>query len=206
MSPSDDDGFTLVEAMVAGTIAMLIALPGFHVLRATYLTVEAARSVALTNAAARQTFALLADGTSVSSNVEVAQPGAPAGARGFAIVEGLRSRQSAPAGASLRANSQFTLPDGSFQAMGDTMAPLTIQCTAGATPIPDCTGTESRSVQGWIGSDPVVAPPSAQIGAGQTAAVSVTVTNPFEAQRPGGAAAATEQYRMMFNLNPEASW
>jgi hypothetical protein len=206
MSARGDAGFTLPEAMIAGALGLLVALPGFHMLAATYRMVAAAESVALTNAAARQTFALLADGTSTVSNVEVAQAGASSSARGFALVEGLRSRQALPAGSSLRSASQFTLGDGALLAAGDTMAPLTVQCAGPATPIPDCTGAEIRTVQGWIGADPTVTAPSAQIGASQTAAVSVAVTNPFEAQRPGGAAAATERYRMMFNLNPDASW
>lgn len=201
-----DAGFTLAEAMIAGALGIALILPGFRLLQAAYGLVVAAQTVALTNAAARQSFTLLADGTSVSSNVEVASASGLASARGFGIVEGLRSRQTTPAGSSLRVANQFTLSDGSLQATGDTLSPLSIQCLGPAMPHPDCLGTETLTVAGWIGAPPVVTPPSAQIGAGKTAAVSVVITNPFGAQRAKDSASATQRYRMMFNLNPDAIW
>jgi len=108
-------------------------------------------------------------------------------------------------GACLRNTSEFVFPDGSLTLLGDLFPALNVNCQQAGVPIPDCAGTETRSVQGWMGSDPAIT------YAGQSTPVStldinITVTNPFYALRAELPAGATEHYRTMFTLGAEASW
>src|SRR6195952_1924084 len=87
MNDSDEAGFTLVEVMIAGTLACLLALPAMSMLRGTYRVVDAMQSRFQLNDQARQVTALLGDGSAIFSTA-----GAGTGSRGLAMVEGLRSR------------------------------------------------------------------------------------------------------------------
>lgn len=204
---SDDRGFTLPEVLVAGTLTLLLALPALHLLRTTYRIADTVQGRLRLNEQARQVFALLADGQSPASQTELANA---AGYPRFPFVEGLHSRQlgggNVPQGSALRTASQFVLRDGTLSLAGDLVGPLRITCTGPQTPIPDCTAAgDTKTVQGWLGSDPVLTPPSAAVGPGRTAALSITLTNPFQAPRAVGAVGASERYRTMMTLNVEAN-
>ena len=211
----DQRGFTLPEVMIAGTLTLLLALPAMALLRTTYRLADQLQSRFAANAQAREVFTVLADGGSVASSAEVAASGAPASARGFALVESVRSHSSLPScstgllqstqGACLRNLYQLVFTDGALSLQGDLLAPISVTCTAAKVPIPACTGTETRSVQGWLGADPVITTAS-QASPLSTVDVNVTITNPFYATRASLAAAASEQYRTMFTLGVEANW
>lgn len=215
MRRSDEAGFTLPEVLIAGTLAMLLALPSLALLRTTYRFVDMLQSRFKIDEEARQSFALLGDGGAVQSSEEVPGLLAPASSRGFALVESLRSHaslltcqsaqgQSTP-GACLRKTSEFVFPDGSLTLLGDTFPTLSVTCTKAGTPIPDCAATETRTVQGWTGSDPVITYPGQSTPVPTLDAI-ITVTNPFYALRAALPSAATERYRTMFTLGAEKSW
>jgi len=184
--PRDGEaGFTLIEVMLAGTLSMLLLLPAYALLAATYRFADAVESRFHQSEEARQVLSLLGDGSA-----------------SFGMVEGLRSRAALPSGWVLRQAGQFVMTDGSRpQLAGDAVPSLVVQCTGAATPVPDCKSTEALTVQGWMGSDPVLAMASAQV-----AGVSIAITDPYRAQRvakyPGS---VTEAYRSMFGLNVEAN-
>jgi hypothetical protein len=118
----------------------------------------------------------------------------------IAYVRGMRSLQSAPVGTSLRSSGKFVLSDNPLSIAGDSFPPQTVTCTAPAIPIPDCLSTETRSIQGWLGSDPTLSV------SGRTVNIVSTLTDPFQAQRPNvPAKTATERYRSIFILNSEAA-
>lgn len=195
----DEAGFTLVEVMVAGTLSLLLFLPAYAMLRQTYRFADIVQSRFRQSEQARQVLGLLGDGS--------AQFGTQTNARGFAMVEGLRSRPAIPTGWTLRKASQFTMSDSNGLVItGDGVAPLSLQCSGPGIPIPDCTGSETRIVQGWVGHDPSLVQSS-----GQTVGVGISITDPFRAQRLAGSpgsgslGTATETYRTMFGLNVEAN-
>jgi type II secretory pathway component PulJ len=198
-STNKEAGFTLIEVMIAGTLSLLVLLPGYAMLKNTYRFADVVQSRFQQNAQARQVIELLGDGS--------AQFGVVANARGFAMVEGLRSRSAIPTGWTLRQSGQFTMTDSNnLVVSGDLVPSLTVQCSSAGVPIPDCTGAETRTVQGWLGRDPTLVTSS-----GQTVGVGISITDPFRAQRlakpssSGPVGAATENYRTMFGLNVEAN-
>ena len=190
----DDAGFTLVEVMVAGTLSVLMALPAYSLLSATYRFADKVQSRFRQSEEARQVLSLLGDGSVLF--------GTQNNARGFPMVEGLRSRVAAPAAKTLRLTTGFVMSDSNgLSIAGDTVPPLQISCSAAAVPIPDCQGTETQTVQGWLGSDPVLVAASPQ-----TVGVSVSIIDPYRAQRMGKApASVAEGYRSIFSLNVEAN-
>ena len=189
-----DAGFTLVEVMVAGTMAVLLALPAYALLAATYRFADKVQSRFHLNEQARQVLTLLGDGS--------AQFGLVNNARGFRLVEGLRSRPAIPTNWPLRIAGQFTMTDtNSLFLSGDGVPSLSIQCSAATVPIPDCTGTETRTLAGWMGSDPTLV-----LASPKTVSVGVSVVDPFRAQRMVKTpASVTESYRTIFSLNVEAN-
>ncbi|MBV9735373.1 MAG: hypothetical protein JO209_05645 [Acidisphaera sp.] len=190
-----DAGFTLVEAMIAGMLGILMAFPALIMLRDTYRYVDLVRGRLRLDQQARQVYSLLGNGTNTLANI-----GTNTGARGFTLVEGLHSRQLAPLGATLRSSSQFVLPDGGLTASGDSFPAVTVACNGVGNPIPDCLAVETHSVQGWVGSDPAITV------TGQSAAVDLTLTDPFRAVRAGNQyATATEVFRSIYTLNVEAN-
>ncbi len=204
MTPLDtakpsEAGFTLIEVMIAGTLSLLLFLPAYAMLNQTTRFADIVQSRFRQSEQARQVLGVLGDGS--------AQFGTQANARGFALVEGLRSRPTIPTGWPLRQSGQFTMTDSNnLVVTGDRVPALSVQCTGAGVPIPDCTGTETRAVQGWIGSDPSLVQSS-----GQTVGVGISITDPFRAQRlarspsKGALGNATETYRTIFSLNVEAN-
>lgn len=204
MKPASDvtdreAGFTLIEAMIAGTLSLLVLLPAYAMLNRTYRFADVIQSRSQQNAQARQVLELLGDGS--------APFGTQTNARGFAMVEGLRSRPAMPTGWTLRQASQFTMSDSnSLVVSGDQVPSFSVQCAGAGFPIPDCTGAETRIVQGWLGRDPTLVQSSSS-----TVGVGISITDPFRAQRlastPSSASVsgATETYRTIFGLNVEAN-
>lgn len=188
-----DAGFTLVETLVAGTLALLLVLPAVEMLSRTYRFVGSVQGRARQSQEARQVLGLLGDGT--------AEFGAQDNPRRFKMVEGLRGRMALPQSWPLRSGTapgQFVMSDGNVQAAGDTMAAVEVACTSAGVPIPDCTGTEVRSVQGWLGADPKLEQ------AGRTISVGIAITDPFQARRRDpDLARITETFRTLFTANVE---
>lgn len=188
-----DAGFTLAETLVAGTLAMLLVLPATEILSRTYRFVGGVQSRARQSQEARQVLGLLGDGT--------AEFGTQANPRGFRMVEGLRGRATLPQNWPLRsftAPGQFVMTDTNVQVVGDSVAPIEVACAGVGVPIPDCTGTEVRSVQGWLGADPELKL------VGRTLSVGIAITDPFQARRRDpDLARITETFRTLFTANVE---
>lgn len=192
-------GFTLIEAMIAGTLSVLVLFPAYTMLNRTYRFADVIQSRSQQNAQARQVLELLGDGSAAF--------GTQTNARGFAMVEGLRSRPAIPTGWTLRQASQFTMPDSNGMVVsGDQIPSFSVQCSGPGAPVPDCTGAETRNVQGWLGRDPTLVQSSSS-----TVGIGITITDPFRAQRlpstssSASVSGATETYRTMFGLNVEAN-
>jgi hypothetical protein len=187
-------GFTLPEVLIAGTLTLLLALPAYELLRKSHGFTAQAASRFRMNEAARQVFVLAGSGSAVLDPTLTQK-----NARGFPYAEGLRSRQTSPAGDMLRSNSRFVLPDAPFLLQGDTFPTQTIACTGAGSPLPDCTAGAARTVEGWLGADPAISV------AAPNAALSWRIADPFRATQPNvPAATATERYRTIFTLNVES--
>lgn len=187
-----DAGFTLAEVMIAGTLGLLLVLPAAEMLSRTYRVVTAIQSRARQSQEARQVFALLGDGTTV-------QPGLPENPRKFRMVEGVRSRQALPQPWTLRSDTgQFVMNDGNVSVAGNTVARVSVTCRGTAVPVPACTGTETRDLQGWLGAAPQVAQN------GKLVSVIIDVTDPFQVRRnKPDTARVTETFRARFTANVE---
>ena len=193
-----EDGFTLVEVLVAGTLGLCLVLPAYALLNGSYRTAMLIDSRFARDAEARQVLGLLGEGT--------ASFGTLSNARGFTMVEGIRSRSALPSTWTLSSNGQFVMSDtatGSTAApsiSGDSVPQTTVRCTATGIPLPACSGTGTVVTQGWMGASPVL------LQTGRTVAVDITVSDPFQAARPQQTAAGvSDTYRTLFNLNVEAN-
>ncbi len=207
-----EDGFTVVEVLVAGTLGLGLALPAFALLNGTYRTASLINSRFARDAQARQVLTLLGEGS--SSFGTLTDP------RGFTMVEGLRSHASIPSPYTLTSNGQFVMPDvstlgalggglsGSGPTLsGDAVPATTLTCTASGVPLPACSYAGATvSTQGWMGASPTLATFGTAAPGTRTVAVEVTVSDPFQAARPGRTAAdVSDTYRTLFNLNVEAN-
>ena len=196
--PTGEDGFTLVEVLIAGTLSLCLVLPAYALLSGSYRTATLINSRFARDAEARQVLGLLGEGT--------ASFGTLSNARGFTMVEGIRSRGALPPIWVLSSNGQFVMSDtGAGTATppsisGDSVPQTTVRCTAAGIPLPACSGTGAVVTQGWMGASPVL------LQTGRSVAVDITVSDPFQAARPGQTAAGvSDTYRTVFNLNVEAN-
>ena len=197
---------TLVEALIAAFLTTLLGIPCYALLRTNLSALDIVASRSLQADQVREVFRLLGDGTTSFGTTK--------DTRGFTMVEGLHSRPALPSSWPLRSATvfgQFVMTDGALQVVGDTLSPVLILCRGARNPIPDCAATESRTVQGWLGSDPIVGQ-STSNGIQFPATISVTITNPYRAARSiassFGATQAlgiTETFRTQFYTMVEAN-
>ena len=208
-----DDGFTVVEVLVAGTLGLGLALPAFALLNGTYRVATLMNSRFARDAEARQALTLLGEGSSSFGTVK--------NPRGFTMVEGLRSHASVPSPYTLTSNGQFVMSDlssvGVFGIIGatgsgptlsgDSVPSTTITCTAAGVPMPTCSYAGAQvTTQGWMGAAPTLQTFGLFTPGTRTVAVEVTVSDPLQATRPGRTAAdVSDTYRTLFNLNVEAN-
>lgn len=194
MMRSGDRGFTLPETLVAGLLMMLVVLPLMPMYSRSLRFIDLMNSRFKLNEQAREVFFVLSDGVRNHSGW------GSSSSRGFNLIEGLRSRASAPLGSSLRSGQQFQFTDGTLSILGDSVPTLSIACTAAATPVLDCVSTETRTVNGWVGGNPIITASAPFVD------VAVPLTDAYRAQRGRlPASSLTEQYRMMFTLGVESN-
>jgi type II secretory pathway component PulJ len=210
---SREDGFTLVEALIAGTLSLCLVIPAYALLSGAYRSATLINSRFQRDAQARQILTLLGEGTASFGTLK--------NARGFTMVEGIRSRQFLPQITwNLNSNGQFVMADTAANIFatppsiaGDAVSSITVTCGGNALPLPGCSTGAKLTTKGWMGADPVLLQTGGtykQIGGiitqvGGTVAVDITVSDPFQATRPGQTAAGvTDTYRTLFNLNVEA--
>jgi Tfp pilus assembly protein PilW len=184
-------GFTLVEVMFASVASMAVLMPALVFMFRSYDWYATVESELMLNRKARQVFDVIGNGARASAN----------GTDGTPNLYGLRGRKAAPAASSLRSSYNFQYASNNLTVTGDALSTQTITCTAAGVPLPDCASSgDSKTVAGWIGDDFRVNT-TGRIIAGRTVEVTVTLTDPFQAQRAYEASSATQTYRTVFTLN-----
>ena len=183
-------GFTLIEVMIVSVTSMAVIVPAIAFMFRAYGWYAEVQSELTVNREARQVFDLIGSGARSATNGNDGKP----------YLYGIRGRKAAPAG-TLRTNYTLQYQSNNLTVTGDSLAGMNVTCTANAVPLPDCTAANQvKTVAGWIGND--LSLNSATRSAGnRTVEVTVTVTNPFQAQRTANAATASETYRTIYTLN-----
>ena len=195
MRKNTQAGFTLIEVMIASVTSMFVIMPALVFMFRSYDWYTSAESELMLNRKARQAFDLIGNGARGSAN----------GNDGSPNLYGIRGRHLAPSKSSLRSSYKLQYTSNNLTVTGDTLASQTITCTGSGLPLPDCTSSgQSKTVTGWIGNDFNVNT-TARTVAGRTVEVTVTVTDPFQAQRADDPTTATQTYRTLFTLNRDAT-
>lgn len=183
-------GFTLLEVMFAATTGMFIMLPAIEIMFRSYAWYAEVQTQLTLNRQAREAFDVISNGGRLASN----------GNDGTPYVYGMHGRKSAPSG-SLRNNYTLSYLSNNLTLRGDTMASMTVTCSASAKPLPDCTAAgQSKTVAGWIGNDASLTTSLRSINS-RTVEVILTMVDPYEAQRMKVPANATTTYRTVLTLN-----
>jgi prepilin-type N-terminal cleavage/methylation domain-containing protein len=189
MKRSRQAGFTLLEVMIASVASMAVIAPAIAVMFNAFDWYAQIQSAIAINREARQVMDVIGNGAHMTVTGNDGRPEA----------YGIRGRQAPPSG-TLRSNYTLQYQSNNFTVNGDSLASLTITCTAIGQPLPDCPSAgSSRTVAGWIGND--VSLSTNRSPANRTVEVTVTITDPFQAQRAVNSASATESYRTSFTLN-----
>lgn len=182
-------GFTLIEVMIASVASMAVIAPAIAVMFNAFGWYAEIQSQIALNREARQAFDLIGNGAKASSNGNDAKP----------YLYGVRGRKAAPAG-TLRSNYTLQYQSNNLTATGDSITSMTVTCTAAGVPLPDCVGTETKTVAGWIGKDLSLNTATRSV-VGRTVETMVTIGDPFQVQRAVNPTSASETYRTIFTLN-----
>ena len=187
-------GFTLLEVMIASVASMAVLMPALVFMRNAYDWYASVQSELMLNREARHVLDLIGNGARAATN----------GNDGTPNIYGIRGRKAAPSANSLRSNYKLQYVSNNLTVTGDALPSQTISCTAAARPLPDCSSAgQNKTVTGWIG-DSFKVTASARAIASRTVEVTVTLTDPFQAQRAANPATATQTYRTLFTLNLDA--
>lgn len=189
MSIHRQRGFTFIELMTAVTAGAIIVLAANVFLFKAYTWYDELASKIEINRHARETFNLLALGGMSSTTGNDATKN----------LYGLRERAIAPA-SGLRSNYALQYSSNNLTLSPDSFAAMSVTCGAAGTPLPDCAGTETKSVKGWIGTD-IQLNTSSRSVASRTVEVTFVITDPFEVQRAQGPSQFSETYRTAVTLN-----
>jgi Tfp pilus assembly protein PilV len=188
-------GFTLIEVMIASVTSMFVIMPALVFMFRSYDWYTSAESELMLNRKARQVFDLIGNGARGSAN----------GNDGTPYLYGIRGRHAAPSQNTLRSNYRLQYSSNNLTITGDALASQTITCTGNGVPLPDCTSAgQSKTVTGWIGNNFKVNSTNLS-AAWRTVQVTVTLTDPFQAQRADDPTTATQTYRTLFTLNRDAA-
>ena len=186
-------GYTLIELLAASAAtAVIIAAGTGFMLKALAWYDDLSGRIEI-NRHARESYDLLAFGGK----------SAALGKDGTHNVYGLRGSNKAPPNG-LRSNGALQYTNNKLTLTPDQFSPVTIVCSGSGVPIPDCKSNKgpgaTQTIKGWIGSD-VTLDAGAKSVNNQTVAVSLTVTNPLEAQRAFSPSQFTDTYNAIFSLN-----
>jgi hypothetical protein len=191
MRKSAQTGFTLIEVMIASVTSMFIIMPALVFMFRSYDWYASVESELMLNRKARQVFDLIGNGAKASTN----------GADGLPYLYGIHGRNAAPAAPSLRSNYTLQYASNNMTVTGDSVAAMTVTCRAAGAPMPDCSAAgDSKTVAGWIGNDFSIDASSGSVNS-RTVEVTLTLTDPFQAQRADNPATATQTYRTLLTLN-----
>ena len=194
MRKTSQAGFTLIEVMIASVASMAVIAPALAFMFDAYDWYAEVQSDLQLNREARQVFDLIGNGAKSATNGNDTKP----------YLYGIRGRKAKPAG-TLRTNYTLQYQSNNLTMMGDSIASMTVTCTAVDVPLPDCTAAnQTKTVAGWIGDDLSLNSTNRSAGS-RTVEVTVTLTDPFQAQRAANPATATETYRTVFTLNRDTT-
>lgn len=187
-------GFTLFEVMAATMVSASVLLPALALLFATIEWHDQTSGRIALNRQARAIFDVLSEGAIRNE----------AGLDGTSYVYGIHGRRQAP-GSGMRANYVLDFRSNGITVNSDSFAEMTVPCEDDEKPLPTCTpGGADQTVAGWLSRDVAVDADSRSV-ANRTAEVTLTLTDPFRAQRLENPAEATETYRGVFTLNRDES-
>ncbi|HKD75130.1 MAG TPA: prepilin-type N-terminal cleavage/methylation domain-containing protein [Ktedonobacterales bacterium] len=191
MRKSAQAGFTLIEVMIASVTSMFIIMPALVFMFRSYDWYASVESELMLNRKARQVFDLIGNGAKASTN----------GTDGLPYLYGIHGRNAAPSASSLRSNYTLQYASNNMTVTGDSIAAMTVTCRAAGAPMPDCGAAgDSRTVAGWIGNDFAIDASSGSVNS-RTVEVTLTLTDPFQAQRADNPATATQTYHTLLTLN-----
>jgi prepilin-type N-terminal cleavage/methylation domain-containing protein len=182
-------GFTLIEVMIASVASMAVIAPAIAIMFQSFNWYAEIQSQIALNREARQAFDLIGNGAKSIPNGNDGKP----------YLYGVHGRKAAPAG-TLRSNYTLQYQSNNLTTTGDSIASMTVTCTAAGMPLPDCVGGETKTVAGWIGSDLSLNAANRSV-TGRTVETMVTISDPFQAQRAPNPAFASQTYRTIFTLN-----
>lgn len=182
-------GFTLFEVMVAVTISSAVLTPAMAMLFTTIEWSTQANSHIRLNQQARQMFDILGNGARM----------AEAGDDGVPYAYGLRGLDGVPPG-KWRKDYQLEFKSNKLTATSDGFALQHIDCSGTAAPLPSCKNDKGHEhVRGYLAADPEIEDRDRSVDS-RTVEISVTLTDPFQAQRLENPAEATETYRTVFSM------
>jgi len=182
-------GFTIIELLAASAATGIIILAASAFMLKSLSWYDELSAKIEINRHAREAYNLLAFGGMSAST----------GDDGTKFVYGLPGSHQSP-GSGLRQNAALKYTNNGLTLTPDKFAAMTVTCTGVGTPIPDCANASStQSVQGWIGKN-IQLDAGAKSVNGHTVNVTLTITDPFEAQRAKGTSAFTGIYHTVFTL------
>ena len=184
-----ESGFSLFEMMTATTVVMVMAVPTTAMLLKTLSWYNEVNSQLASNRQAREVADILLNGGNATTN----------GTDSTTNIYGIRARRLAPTG-TLRSNYVLQYGSNGHTLTSATFGTQTVGCKAAGNPLPDCSATESKTVQGWLGSDVSLNSTVRSVNA-KTTEVLVTMVNPYQAQRAEVPAHAIERYRLIVYRN-----
>lgn len=189
MSRARQKGFTLLEVMFASTAGLIVLVPAVAMMFRMFSWYDEIQSQFALNQHARETFDLISYGSRTTSN----------GNDGTKNIYGFRGRKSAP-NSTLRNQYRLRYSSNGATLTTDTFASMSVSCTGTGVPLPDCSSSSTKTVSGWMGDDATINTSSRDVAA-RTAEVTITITDPFEAQRLTASSAASQTYRTVLTLN-----
>ncbi|MBF0332333.1 MAG: type II secretion system protein [Alphaproteobacteria bacterium] len=211
-------GFTLIETMVAGSISIFALMVAFTFL---YQSADMARLLEARvgmNGEARAVMALLGEG----HQIEVAPDSRYYGLRGMSHDD--VTAHAAGTDFAMRADARLHLTDTDQTADSHgshASQPFSVTCRAAGNPLPECTGTETVIVTGFVGAAPAITGDCADTGNGtacgvresaailRTRRVAVTITDPHLAflsslgRTTSAPAEVSETYRSAFTQHAD---
>jgi len=187
-APRAQRGFTLFELMAAVTISAAVLAPAMALMFAAMEWSTQSASQIRLNQQARLMQSALMDGMATTSS----------GKDGVNYAYGLRGREEAPSG---KWSNGYTLRyrSNNIWVEGDTFTTMTVSCTDVADPLPACSGPGVQQVDGYLALEPEVEDDERSVD-DRTVEVTLTIVDPFEAQRLENPREVTETYRLIATM------
>jgi len=136
-------GFTLIEVMIASVASWQMIAPAIAVSSMPSTRYAEIQSQIALNREARQAFDLIATAPNPSRTATTPSP----------ICTAMRAAQRGARSTLPVELFAFAISEQQSHRNGDSVASMTVTCSADGVPLPDCIGTESKTVAGWIGKD-----------------------------------------------------